>query len=169
MTDKFIFNDAQSVKAEIAKLISSYPELQDDDELKMDMIEGETDLLKLLVKALNARQEANMMAEAVGVREEAMKARRQRFERQADYYKRVLQMLVEATGQEKIQLPEATLSLMTPRYSVNVTDINELPQGFFALERKADKVAIKGALMNGEKIPGAEIVQGDGGLMIRTK
>jgi hypothetical protein len=169
MAYKFLFNDAQAVRAQINGLLAKHPEMAEDVELLADMIEGETDLLKILDKAVSARQEAVTLAEAIKGRETELSERRKRMERQADVIKQTIQTLMEVAGQEKITLPEATLSITKARTSVNVTDVEALPQGFFKTERKALSKEIKTALEAGERIPGAELVMGDCGLMIRTK
>lgn len=169
MAYKFLFNDAKAVQAQINVLLARYPEMADDIDLLADMIEGETDLLRILEKAVSARQEAVSMAEAIKSREGDLSERRKRFERQADSIKRTIQALMEVAGQDKITLPEATISITSARTIVNVMDLEALPQGFFKSERKALSKEIKTALEAGEKIPGAELVLGDNGLMIRTR
>lgn len=169
MAYKFLFNDAKAVQAQINALLARYPEMAEDVELLTDMIEGETDLQRILEKAVAARQEAVCMAEAIKLREGDLTERRKRMERQADTIKRTIQTLMEVAGQDKITLPEATLSITAARISVNVTDLDALPQGFFKTERKALSKEIKAALEAGESVPGAELMMGDCGLMIRTK
>ncbi len=77
--------------------------------------------------------------------------------------------LMEAAQQDKVTLAEATLSITKPRTSVQVLDIDALPQGFFRNERKPLTTEIKAALEGGDKVPGAELVLGSSGLMVRTK
>ena len=167
---KFLFNDAQAVRAQISAMLINYPDLADDADLMADMIEGSTDLHHILERALGARQEALMMVDAIKTREDALSERRSRYERQADGIKKIMQMLMESAGQDKVTLPEATLSITKAREVVNVFDVDQLPQGFFKTERKADKKAILEAFKDGGHIPpGAEIVMGDCGLMVRTK
>lgn len=166
---KFLFNDAKAVQAQINALMVRYPEMAEDVELLSDMIEGETDLHRILEKAVSARQDAVSMAEAIKSRESDLTERRKRFERQADTIKRTIQTLMEVAGQDKVAIPEATLSITSARTSVNVVDVDALPQGFFKTERKALSKEIKTALEAGEKVPGAELVMGDCGLTIRTK
>lgn len=169
MSDRFIYVDAQNVKAHIADLLATYPELAEDDDLRLDMIEGETDLHTILARALDTFQEAETMAEAIGLRIKEMSARKARYERQASAMRRLIRSVMESAGQTKIALPDASLSIRDGMASVSVTDIEALPQGFFKIERKADKTALKPALMAGETIPGAELVIGEPSLTIRTK
>lgn len=169
MSDKYLHIDAQTVKAQVASLLNDYPELAEDEVLRADVIEGETDLTKIVARAFNARQEAETMAEAIKLREKELAERRSRYERSSGAMKRLIQTLMECAHQDKITLPEATLSVTKPRESVNVIDVDQLPQGFFKTIRQADKKALNDALMAGETIPGAELALGDSGLMVRTK
>lgn len=169
MNERFIYVDAQSVKAQIVDLLSVFPELADDEELKLDTLEGETELFAIASRALEARQSALSMAEAIKSRMADLNERKARFEKKSDAMKRLIQSLMEAAGQDKLVLPEASLSIRSGSESVNVTDLDALPQGYFKIERKADKAAIKKAILAGEEIPGAELVLGDDGLTIRTK
>jgi hypothetical protein len=81
----------------------------------------------------------------------------------------LIKAVMQAAKLDKVQLTEATLSITKPRQSVNVTDLEALPQGFYRLKREADKAALKTALEQGETIPGAELRFGDASLMVRTK
>jgi len=165
----FVFKDAQAVRTQILALIATYPELEEDATLLADSLEGETDLHRVLEKLLGERREAETMASAIKEREGDMQERRKRFERKSAGVKKIILQLMEAAQQEKITLPEATLSITRPRVSVDVTDIDALPQGFFKTERKPLTAEIKTALESGNAIPGAQLVMGDVGLTVRVK
>lgn len=165
----FLFKDAQFVRTQIQALIAAYPELEEDATLLADSVEGETDLYRILEKLLNERREAETMATAVKEREGDLSERRKRYERKADGVKKIMLQLMEAAQQDKVTLTEATLSITKPRESVEVTDLDAIPQGFFKTERNALSKEIMAALKAGEKIPGAEIRIGEAGLMVRTK
>lgn len=165
----YLFKDAQFVRTQIQALIAAYPELEEDSTLLADMLDGETDLHRVLEKLLNERREAETMATAVKDREADLTERRKRFERKADGVKKIMLQLMEAAQQDKVTLTEATLSITKPRTSVQVLDVDALPQGFFRNERKPLTTEIKAALEAGDKVPGAELVLGSSGLMVRTK
>ena len=169
MPNPYLFLDANVTKAEIAKLLEAYPELANDEQLRMDTLEAETDAFKVIEKALSERQEAESMAEAIKVRETELHARRGRFERKSEAMRGLIKAVMQAAKLDKVQLTEATLSITKPRQSVNVTDLEALPQGFYRLKREADKTALKTALEQGETIPGAELATGTSGLTVRTK
>lgn len=165
----FLFKEAQNVRVHVAALIALHPELQDDAELLADTLDGETDFNRILAKLLDYTLDAKGMKEAVKARRDENDDRMKRYERQEHGGRKLIQTLMESAGQDKVTLPEATLSITAARTSVNVTNIDDLPQGFFKTERKPLSKEIKTALEKGECIPGAELVMGECGLMVRTK
>lgn len=165
----FLQADAASVKAHITNLLAAYPELAEDDDLRADMFEGETDLEKIVTRCLSDRQEAEMMAGAVKVRIADLSERMKRYERKSAAMKSLILDMMATADLPKLELAEATLSMRDPVPSVNVLDIEELPQGFYKTEKRADKTAIKKSILAGEPVPGAELVLGDQTLTIRTK
>lgn len=165
----FIHADAASVKAQITNLLAAYPELAEDDDLRADMFEGETDLEKVVTRCLSDRQDAEAMAVAVKSRIGDLTDRMRRYERKSAAMRALILGMMEAADLPKLELAEATLSLREPVPSVNVIDIDELPQGFYKIEKRADKAAIKKSILAGEPVPGAELVLGECGLAIRTK
>ncbi len=164
-----LYLDANFVKAEVAKLISENPELAEDDVLRADAIEGETDAYKIVEKALDEQRNSEEMASAIKSREADMEARRFRFERRAEAMRQLIKSILKAAKLPKMTLPEATVILTPPKMSVGIDSVEDLPQGFFKTERKADKAAIKAAFAAGEDVPGAFRVLGPEGLQVRTK
>lgn len=153
----------------IDRMLAVYPELAEDDELRADTLEGETDLNRLMSRLVRIRQERLALAEGVGGYMDALAERKARFTRGAEGIKGLMLALMNAAKLPKLVLPEATVSVTKPRESVNVTDPNELPQGFFALIRQPDKKSIGEALKKGEEVPGAALDTGEPSLTIRTK
>lgn len=165
----YLTMDAQVVARHIDALMTAYPELADDDALRADMIEGATDLEHVVSRALDHRQEAVTMAEAIKARETDLGERRGRYTRRADAMKTLIKGLMDVAGTDKLVLPEATISITKARETVSIIDADALPQGFFATVRQPDKKAIGDALKAGEAIPGAALSFGEAGLMVRTK
>lgn len=169
MTDQYLYLDAAFVKAEIAKLIEANPELAEDESLRADMIDGETNATRIIERALAEQQGAEMMVGAVKAREIDLAARRGRYERKSEAMRSLIKSIMRAAHLDKITLTEASLSLTKARQTVGIEDLDQLPQGYFRTTRQADKAAIKSAIEAGEQIPGAFLVTGDMGLTIRTK
>lgn len=165
----YVFKDAETVKTAIRALFAKFPELEGDDDFRIDVLEGETDLHQIVAKAVNERSEAATMADAIKMRESDLLARRARYEQKADAFKSLIRELMQTAMVDKITLPEATISTVKPRTSVDILDVDALPQGYFKIERKADKTAIKTAIESGEAIPGAALVTGEPSITIRVK
>lgn len=169
MNAHFISVDAKSVQASIADLMAAYPELAEDDVLLLDTIQGCTDLFEIAAKAVELKAEADAMADAIKARISDLESRKGRFSRQSDAMRKLIKGLMEAAGQTKLTLPEATISIAKGREKIVVDDVNALPQGYFKTERTADKDALKAALDAGETIPGAHKEIGPESLVVRTK
>jgi hypothetical protein len=165
----FIQVDIAAFKAPVHDLLAAYPELAEDDDLREDMIAGETDMVPLIERLLKRKLDADTMVSAIKERKSEIAERQARFERQAEGYKTLIKSMMIAADLDKVTLPDATVSVTKPRTKVNILDVNELPQGFFVTERKPKSADIKAALERGEEIPGAELVLGDDGLMVRPR
>jgi Siphovirus Gp157 len=161
--------EAGFVKSEISRLLLAYPELSDDEILLADALEGETGLFPFVEKMLSYAREAETTAAAIKARESALAVRRGRFEQQSEVARSIIRAVMMATGVNKILLVEATLSLGKGRESIEILSLEDLPQGYFTIERKADKEAIKAGLDAGQTIPGAKFTTGKTSLIIRTK
>lgn len=164
-----LYLNAAFVKAEIGKILAAYPELAEDETLRADTFAGETHIERVVEMALSECREAQMMVSAIKEREVALSDRRQRYERKDAAMKKLIVNVLRAGNLDRIALPEASVFLTKPRASVGISDLNDLPQGFFKTERKADKAAIREALEVGQEVPGAFWVLGDVGLTVRTK
>lgn len=167
--DKYLYLDAREAQAEMQRLLAGYPELAEDETLRLDMIEAETNSFKVIERVLSERQEAEMLIAGIKTREAALADRRHRLERKADAMRKLIVALMRAGHISTAILPEASLWLSKPRESVGVDNVDELPQGFFRLERKPDKKAIQAAFDAGEEVPGAHVVTGEVGLIVRNK
>jgi Siphovirus Gp157 len=165
----FIASDAQATRIKILDLFARHAELLTDEDLRGDMLEAETDLHRIAEKALEQLSEANAMAAAIKAREQDLTERRHRYERQSAGFRALIADLMAVGQLPKIVLPEATLSLREGAEELVVSDVEQLPQGYYRTKKEADRTAIKVALKAGEKIPGALLVPGGNVLTIRTK
>jgi hypothetical protein len=168
MTDALAIDVAYTSRMLDAMLVA-HPELVEDDELRADMFEGETDLAPLMSRLVRIRQERLARAEGLNTYIGDLTSRRDREARGADGIKKLMVQLMTASKLPKLILAEATISLLNGRETVSITDINALPQGTFSLERKPDKAAIKAMLDAGDDVPGAAIVHGDPSISVRVK
>lgn len=153
----------------IDAMLAAYPELLEDEQLRADMLEAETDFTALMSRLVRARNERLAFAEGTNGYIKELTERRDRLSRGADGLKGLMLKLMATASLPRLELPEATLSVSAGRASVSIIDIDALPQGTFTLERKADKAAIKAQIEAGEDVPGAALVVGENTLTVRVK
>lgn len=161
--------DAKTVERHVEALYGAFPELAEDEALRADMIEGSTDLHRVVSRALGHKLEARAMLEGMKTVKEDLAERFNRWQQREEAMTVLIKGLMEVAGLEKLMLPEATISIRPPSASVDITDPAALPQGYFALERKADKTAIGNDLKAGREVPGAALSYGEPSLTVRTK
>lgn len=169
MNERFLKADVATVAAEIHRLQELYPEVFEDEAFALDTIEGETDFHKIISRLLSLKRDDDIMAAGCKQVAADTSERARRFERKSEGHKGLIQLLMNAANIEKLPLPEATISVTSPRSKVEILSVDALPQGYFRTEKKADLKAIKEALEAGDDIPGAQLSIGAHGLMIRSK
>jgi len=167
--DQYFAADVSYTAKAIDDMLAAYPELLDDESLRADMLEAETDLPALASKLVRVRGERLAFANGLNGHIKELTERRDRFARGADGLKGLLLKLMATAKLPKLVLPEATLTVSAGRKTVSVEDIDQLPQGTFTLVRQPDKAAIKAIIDAGEDVPGAALVVGENTLTVRTR
>lgn len=155
------------VRQQIANLLHQYPELAEDEDLRLDMIEAETDANSLFSAIVAQIIEADKSAMGLAAYERKFKERRTRMEHRIEKLRELGFKIMEAADIRKVELPEATLSIRNGTQQVVITDESRLPDKFVRVERSPRKTEIKDALKSGEAIPGAELSNGSPSLSIR--
>lgn len=157
------------VVREIADLIAVYPELEEDETLRADTLEGATDINSVLAKLVQEREAAYGMADGIKVPVEDLRQRKARLERRGDGYGEAIERIMNAAGLPKVMLPNATLSITNAAPAIVVSDEAALPDRFFRTKREVDKAAINAAVKAGEEIPGVAVSNGATRLTVRVK
>jgi hypothetical protein len=159
--------DARKIAADIAAALHAYPELAEDEELAADTFEGMglNDVLSRLVRqAQEAKTTAAAIADLIG----EYQARKSRFDRRNDAMRSILLGLLQKSGQKRVQLPEATVSVGKGRDRVDIVDEASLPKWALRVVKSPDKGLIKERLDAGKKVSGAELVTGEPSLSLRV-
>lgn len=164
----YLAYDVTVLEREFADLVAAYPELAEDDELRADTIEGETDAYRVLGKIVAIERDANSMVLAIGERARELSARKDRYTRRKDAMRALLLRLLKASDLNKVSLPEATVSIGKGRAGVEIVDESLLPDNVVKLKREPDKTAIKAALDAGEDVPGAVLREGQPSVTVRA-
>jgi hypothetical protein len=148
----------EQARRDLTALLAAYPDLEQDDVLRLDMIEGETNALDLIDLLIAAEREALSLEEAVKILQERLAIRQARFANRRGAIRKYLMQLMEAAGLKKVERPAATVSIAAGRPKVVITDENELPDYFVRIKKEPNKDAIAKAFKEGRKnIPGAAL------------
>ena len=166
---KPLYIQSRELEQHINLLMREHPELADDEELRLDTLEGETSLDDVLALVAEKSIEAKSMASAIKLRMDSLSERRSRFQRQDDFYRSLILRIMQAAELQKLPLPEATLSVTKGRLTVIVDDEEELPLKFQNIKVTANKKLILDELKAGRPIEGCTLSNGPPTLTIRTK
>jgi hypothetical protein len=164
-------------QTEAAKsLLSSLREqgVEDDAELVVDTIEGETNLLEAIDAALAQIDECEVLIVGLSAKIEAFEGRKKTIGGRADRLRALIEQAMLATDQEKLKLPTATLSITKRAPGLVVVNEAEIPVKFWIEQErpapKLDKKALTAALrQENASIPGATLDNGSFSLSVRRK
>ena len=156
------------VRAQIELLLIAHPELAEDEILRADMLEGQTDLHKALSTFVRLIGEAQGNIDGLAAYVTTLQSRATRFERRIEAIRGLIFKLLTIADLKKVPLPEATLSVRRVPGHVIITDESQIDEDFFRVKREPDKKAIKEALEVGINVRGAEMSNGGETLSIRV-
>lgn len=168
MNTNYLAYDVTVLEREFADLLAAYPELAEDEELRADTIEGETDAHRVLARIVAVERDADSMSKAIAERQRDLAARKARHERKKEAMRVLLFRLLKAAGLPKVTLPEATVSIGKGRDSVEIIDEDALPDWAYETERKPKKKEIMERLAANENVPGAVLKAGGETLTVRA-
>lgn len=158
---------AGKVEQEVRKLLAEFPDIAGDEELKVDMLEGETDLFGIMEKLALEERLNTEMHNACHALIDKIAIRRNRFKRRKDYTRQLIQKLLEAADVKSIDVPAGKISVVNSPDAVIVTDEDAIPEEFVRIKREPNKTAIKDAIKSGKSVPGATLSNGGSKIQIR--
>jgi hypothetical protein len=159
--------EAAHIERIMRSLLTEVPEMADDEELRLDTLTGMTNGEETLRQIVRLMTEADAFASGLEATIETMKARKDRFAKQVNTYRALIQRIMEAAEVSKVPLPEATLSLRPSPARVIIANEKELPPEYLRTRVEPDKTAIKEALKAGALIPGAFLSNSEPSLSVR--
>lgn len=165
----YIKLDADEVARQIDRLVAEWPELLEDEALRQDMIAGETDLDKVIARALDHMSEADTMVAAIAMRCAQQEERKGRHERRSTAMRSLILSLMQKANLPKIALPEASISISAGRESVVITDAASVPRQLGTSSWSPDKKAIAKQIAAGVDVPGAVMQKGPNTLRVSKK
>ena len=156
----------ESISAELTDMLGE----DFDAETFWDSLDGETDILDIADRIIAHMQADAALAAAAKEQAATLAKRASRIASRDGAHKKALLMLLEASGQKKMERPAATVSRRAGSLSVQITDEASIPSQLCTVKTTTapDKAAIRKAIEAGETIPGAELVRGPDGVTVRT-
>ena len=161
--------ELSELQHQIETLLVQFPELADDEQLRADTFEGETDINAVLAKLVDMSQEAASMADAIKARAAELTARRTRYENKEDAMRSLIRHVMDKASLTKVTLPEATLSIAFRKPAPVITDEAALPPECLKTITKPDMTTIKAWVEAGNIPDGVAMGNGTTSLTIRTK
>lgn len=161
--------NVEVVRQQISNLLLQWPELEEDDVLRADSIEGETDAHEFLRLVEEQRREATAMAGACSTTIAELEVRRDRFVRREHAMRKIAFQVMEAADLRKIEMAEATYSIRNGSPKLIVTDDAIIPDILCRIKREPDKKKIADLLKQGNEVQGAILSNAEPTLSIRTK
>ena len=127
--------------------------VDDDDRLVLDTLEGETDLFAMLSKLLEQIEDDEGQIEALKFQIDSRRHRVAAAEARIARARIMLGRLMDFAQQEKIMLPEATLSRRTVKAKLEIVSPDAVPQSLCTVKYVPDKAAINEAYSEAEALP----------------
>jgi hypothetical protein len=142
------------VTREIAQIADELRDLcVDDERLFLDMLTGESSIEDVMRALLNQEERERGIADALTVQMAERKARRDFAERRIEKVREGLLRVMKAAGLDKLQLPEATISVRPVAANLVVNDPDAVPAEYQRLKPSPDMAAIKEAFDGSDNPP----------------
>jgi hypothetical protein len=161
--------DLKATVDAITALLLANPELDEDEVLRGDMVEGETgafEFMSRIVRLIGATQAiAAGTADYIGELQE----RKARLERREHSLRTLITKVMNAAAISKAELPEGTISIRPGAPKVVIINEQEIPIEFMRIKKEPDKLRIKAALSAGENVQGTALSNAEPHLAIHVK
>ncbi len=156
-----------SLKAHIASLRASHPELDEDEALLLDTLEGETTFSDAMAAIVESIREREAQADACKARKAEVDKRRARHEGAVESLRGLALTLLQTAGIDKLRLDDGTLlrlSAVAPKPIITYAAL--VPQELCKI--KPSLTAIRAYIAAGNDLPeGVEMSNGGVSLQIR--
>jgi hypothetical protein len=162
--------DPRELQQQIANLYLEYPELKDDDAMRVDMLEGATSMNEMLTAILRGIDEAQFLSDGINSRVAELKKRKDRCDLKVEFLRAMILKVMRWADLRKVQLPDATLSQIAGRQKIiGDVDVALLPEELVKIERTPDRTKIREALERGDLVPGCSLSNAEPVLAVHVK
>lgn len=143
-------------------LASLADDIDGDADLAASAVELQTSLPEAVDEALQRLAEVDGMSVVLGERIKNMQARKKRLETQADRIRQTLATALGSVDVQRLERPTGTVALTRTPQTVIITDAAALPASMVRQPPpEPDKIALKKALVAGQRVPGATLSNGN--------
>ena len=154
---------------QLNSLLSEYPELADDEQLRADVLEGETGITEIMERLYSVECEAKGFSAGIKERQSDLAARKKRYEHKVEAMRRLMLLVLNRADLPKMEMTEFTVSTRKVPPAVVVDDPASVPFEFGSSTWSPDKKLIKAALADGTDVPGCHMSNGDISITVRSK
>jgi len=165
MIDKFV------VGRQIENLKMTHPELweDDDDDFLAQVLEGETDLHRLLSTLVDQIHLDESVVAGLSLLLSTYKTRRDRYERRVEALRNLAFQMMQMADVNKLVLPQATLGVRIGPSRVVIADEAAIPDAYWRVARTPNKALIKEHIQQGIDVPGTSLSNAVPVISIHTK
>lgn len=140
--------------AEIARIAEMLSVMCDDDErLYANMLEGETDLYRIVGKLHNQIASDAELLTGIGERQADLAERKRRLSDRTTVTKAAIGQFLRAAQLTKIELPEATYSVRDGKPALEVIDPEAVPADLCRTKTEPDKAKINETYASAQALP----------------
>lgn len=150
-------------------LLTSFPELAEDETALADTLDGETGLLDAVSSLIRSAREDEAMEAGLDSMINEMRERKTRFGSRSEKRREAALALMQSADLRKIERPDFTATIGNGRAKVIISDQAAIPISLCRITTSPDKTAIKAALDAGEVVPGAALGNAEPILTVRTR
>ncbi len=161
--------DPIAIQQQIANLLLQFPELEQDEILRGDSIEAETEAFDFLASIVRRIEDTTALEEGAALRIKELSERKSRFERRTEALRALAFKVMQTADIKKAELACATLSVRNGAAKVIIHAEGALPADCLKTTVAPDMAAIKEKLAAGQPVPGAYMSNGEPTLSVRIK
>jgi hypothetical protein len=161
--------DTKTVQDEITALLLAYPELEEDEVLRADTIEGQTGTFEFLSGIVRKIGSTRALADGTDDYIRELKERVARLDRREHALRSLINKVMNTAELRKAELAEATISISAGRPKVVIVNEQEIPRDFLRIKTEPDKTKIGAALSAHEHVPGCALSNAEPVLRILVK
>jgi len=151
----------------LAGIYTNNPELKDDDQFKLDILEGSTDYLDIINKCLLELSITEGYIEGLKLSRTRMEDKIERHSVKVDTIRKILRRMLEIADVRTAKAPNGTISLTLSPLKVEIVNEDLIPEEFMRIKREPNKTLIGQKLKAGEDVPGARLSNGGETLTVR--